>query len=170
MSFDGAFDDPKNPQLQLCKEMLSHTFNTPKNHPKSKPFLDHIIQFTYFQGKIWFRNYQVLNQDEQMFKASDDIEKLVLIEIGPRFAMTPIKAFEGSLGGEALWQNAEYIAPSKLRSKKYDAFQKKRETKELLKEYKETVLREGEDPDAYLEDAFEDESGSQEEKSGSETE
>jgi len=57
-----------------------------------------------------------------MFKATDDIDKLVLIEIGPRFTLTPIKAFEGSLGGEALWQNDKYIGPSKLRSKKYESF------------------------------------------------
>ena len=57
-----------------------------------------------------------------MFTAIDDIDKLVLIEIGPRFCLTPIKAFDGSLGGEALWQNENYIAPSKLRSKKYEAF------------------------------------------------
>ena len=40
-----------------------------------------------------------------MFKATDDISQLVLIEIGPRFSLTPIKGFEGSLGGEALYQN-----------------------------------------------------------------
>jgi len=57
VSFDGHFDDPNLPHLQLAKEMLSHTFNTPKNHPKSKPFIDHVIAFTYFDGKIWFRNY-----------------------------------------------------------------------------------------------------------------
>jgi len=38
-----------------------------------------------------------------MFKSTDDISKLVLIEIGPRFTMNPIKAFEGIMGGEALW-------------------------------------------------------------------
>jgi len=57
-----------------------------------------------------------------MFKASDDIDKLVLIEIGPRFTLTPIKAFDGSLGGEALWQNGDYIGPTKMRSKKYETF------------------------------------------------
>lgn len=57
VSFDATFDDPEYPHLQLCREMLSHTFNTPKNHPKSKPFIDHVISFTYFEGKIWFRNY-----------------------------------------------------------------------------------------------------------------
>jgi ribosome biogenesis protein BRX1 len=75
-----------------------------------------------------------------MFKAVDDIDKLVLIEIGPRFTLTPIKAFEGSLSGEALWQNGEYIAPTKLRGKKYDSFQKKRDEKEFAKVYKKTIL------------------------------
>lgn len=64
ISFDGHFDDPKKPWLSLCKELLSQTFNTPKNHPKSKPFIDHVISFTYFEDKIYFRNYQVLNQNE----------------------------------------------------------------------------------------------------------
>lgn len=57
ISFDGHFDDPKKPWLQLCKELLAQTFNTPKNHPKSKPFIDHVISFTYFEDKIYFRNY-----------------------------------------------------------------------------------------------------------------
>ena len=70
-----------------------------------------------------------------MFKAGDDIQKLVLIEIGPRFTLTPIKAFEESLGGPALWQNHEYIAPTKIRSKKYEEFAKKRDNKLKAKEY-----------------------------------
>jgi ribosome biogenesis protein BRX1 len=64
----------------------------------------------------------VLNQQEEKFTEEDDIDKLVLIEIGPRFTMNPIKAFEGSIGGAALWQNPNYIAPAKIRGKKMDAF------------------------------------------------
>mgnify|MGYP003706489619 FL=1 len=64
-----------------------------------------MLSFNYYDGKIWFRNYQILNHEEKMFKATDDISQLVLIEIGPRFSLTPIKGFEGSLGGEALYQN-----------------------------------------------------------------
>ena len=106
----------------MAKELISNIFNTPKNHPKSKPFIDHVISINYYDSRIWFRNYQILNQHEEKFTAKDDIEKLVLIEIGPRFCLNPIKAFEGSMGGEALWQNSQYIAPAKLRSKKYDNF------------------------------------------------
>ena len=55
LSFDGAFDS--EPHLKLIKEMLVHVFNTPKNHPKSKPFIDHVISFNYFSGKVFFRVY-----------------------------------------------------------------------------------------------------------------
>lgn len=55
LSFDKAFDELSH--LSLMKEMLVHTFNTPRNHPKSKPFIDHVLSFTYFDGRIWFRNY-----------------------------------------------------------------------------------------------------------------
>ena len=103
VSFDAHFNDDKKPELQLAKEMLSHVFNTPKNHPKSKPFVDHVISFHWVDGAIYFRHYQILNQNEEQFTKEDDIDKLVLIEIGPRFSMTPIKAFAGSLGGETLW-------------------------------------------------------------------
>jgi len=49
------------PNLRLAKEMLVHAFNTPKNHPKSKPFIDHVLSFTYLNGKIYFRAHQVVN-------------------------------------------------------------------------------------------------------------
>ena len=97
------------------------------------------------------------SQNEEMFKHTDDIDKLVLVEIGPRFSLTPIKAFDGSLGGDALWQSGTYITPSKLRSKKYESFQKKRDEKEAAKAYKQDILEQGKHPDAYLQDAFEDE-------------
>jgi ribosome biogenesis protein BRX1 len=101
LSFDQAFDT--TPFLQLTKELLQQAFNTPKNHPKSKPFIDHVISFSYYDGRVWFRHYQIVNQHEEKFTAEDDIEKLMLIEIGPRFCLQPIKAFDGTMGGEALW-------------------------------------------------------------------
>lgn len=59
LSFDAGFDT--TPCLQLIKEMLVHVFNTPKNHPKSKPFIDHVLSFSVFDGRIWFRAYQIMN-------------------------------------------------------------------------------------------------------------
>lgn len=55
VSFDKSFDEL--PHLALIKEMLTNTFSTPKNHPKSKPFIDHVLSFNYHDGRIWFRNY-----------------------------------------------------------------------------------------------------------------
>jgi len=39
----------------------------------------------------------------------------------------PIKVFDGSLGGKALWQNSAFIAPSKARGKKMGEYLRKRE-------------------------------------------
>ena len=85
LSFDKAFEDSTH--FRLIKEMLIQIFNTPKNHPKSKPFIDHVLSFNVHENRIWFRAYQVLNQHEEKFTAQDDIEKLMLIEIGPRMTL-----------------------------------------------------------------------------------
>lgn len=52
-----AFDE--QPHLPVIKEMLMQVFATPRRHPKSKPFFDHVISFTVADGCIWLRNYQV---------------------------------------------------------------------------------------------------------------
>ena len=78
----------------------------------------------------------------------------MLIEIGPRFCLQPIKAFDGTMGGEALWQNSIYITPSKLRSRKFEQFVKRRDQKETRKKFKDVATKGGVDPDAYLQDAF----------------
>lgn len=31
-------------------------------HPKSKPFIDHVIMFSYFAGRIWYRNFQIVDE------------------------------------------------------------------------------------------------------------
>lgn len=96
-----------------------------------------------------------MNQHEEKFTEKDDIEKLVLIEIGPRMTLQPIKIFEGSLGGSALWQNKAFIAPSKARGKKMEDYLKKRDTKAIRKRDHKKMLKEGRDDDSYLSDAFE---------------
>lgn len=55
LSFDAAFDS--TPHLRLAKEMFVQVFGTPKNHPKSKPFIDHVISFNYLNGAVYFRVY-----------------------------------------------------------------------------------------------------------------
>ena len=39
--------------------MFLQAFGTPKNHPKSKPFIDRTMGFYVLDGRIWIRNYQV---------------------------------------------------------------------------------------------------------------
>jgi ribosome biogenesis protein BRX1 len=56
-----------------------------------------------------------------------------MIEIGPRFTLQPIKMFGGSIGGEALWQNTKYITPSRVRSKVFCDYLKKRDEKQSRK-------------------------------------
>ena len=135
--------------------MLIQIFNTPKNHPKSKPFIDHVLSFNLHENRIWFRAYQIMNQHEEKFTAQDDIEKLLLIEIGPRMTLQPVKIFSDSLGGAALWQNKSFITPNKLRSKGYSDYLRKRDEKADRKKKKTQMKIDAVDEDdRLLENAF----------------
>ncbi|PHH67994.1 hypothetical protein CDD83_6309 [Cordyceps sp. RAO-2017] len=57
LSFDAAFE--KQPHLRLIRELLLHTFGVPQGARKSKPFIDHVMGFSFVDGKIWGRNYQI---------------------------------------------------------------------------------------------------------------
>ena len=57
LSFDATFDT--TPHWKLLRELLQQMFNTPNRHPKSKPFVDHVMSFTVIDDHVWFRNYQV---------------------------------------------------------------------------------------------------------------
>lgn len=101
LSFDQEFD--KEAHWSLLKELLIQTFSTPNHHPKSQPFFDHVYTFSIADNRIWFRNYQILEEDGS------------LAEIGPRFVLNPIRIFEGSFGGPTLFQNPHYVSPNDLR-------------------------------------------------------
>ncbi|XP_055911474.1 ribosome biogenesis protein BRX1 homolog [Eupeodes corollae] len=101
LSFDSKFDEI--PHLSLLKELLIQTFGVPNHHPKSQPFIDHVYTFTFLDNRIWFRNFQILSEDGG------------LAEVGPRFVMNPVKIFEGSFTGNAIWENPDYVSPSKQR-------------------------------------------------------
>ena len=55
--FDKQFDS--SPELQLIKALFKEVFAVPLGHPKSKPFVDHVMSFFVVDGKIWIRNYQI---------------------------------------------------------------------------------------------------------------
>jgi len=132
LSFDESFE--KKPHLKLMKEMFTHTFNAPKNHPKTKPFYDHVLSFCNVNDNIFFRNFQIVNELKDKFCDGDDVEKLQLIEIGPRFSMNLIRIFDGPLGGKTIYQNPNYISPAFIRKKNSEKFK--------LRNVKETNRRE----------------------------
>ncbi|XP_076278379.1 ribosome biogenesis protein BRX1 homolog [Lasioglossum baleicum] len=101
LSFDENF--ASKPHYNLLKELFIQIFGVPNHHPKSQPFYDHVYTFTVLDNRIWFRNFQILTEDGG------------LAEIGPRFVLNPIKIYNGSFGGEALWENPTYISPTKFR-------------------------------------------------------
>ena len=39
-----------------------------------------------------------------------------LVEIGPRFVLTPIRIFEGAFGGATVYSNPEFISPGAVRT------------------------------------------------------
>ena len=119
LCFDATFDS--TPAYQLLKEMFTQVFGSPKGHPKVKPFVDHILSFFIADDRVWFRNYQVvydLVDEEELKRAGgkQQVEKPVLVEIGPRFVLNPIKIFAGSMSGATLWENPSYVSPNQLRS------------------------------------------------------
>jgi ribosome biogenesis protein BRX1 len=57
LSFDRSFDDEEGaPHLRLAREMLAEAFATPRGHPKSQPFHDHVLSFGWADGRIWARH------------------------------------------------------------------------------------------------------------------
>lgn len=97
LSFGEQFDS--EPQWKLIKELFIQTFGTPYHHPKSQPFVDHVLNFTLLDGKIWVRNYQI----------GDEVNSLA--EVGPRFVLNLVKLFDGCFGGAVLYENPRYVPP-----------------------------------------------------------
>ncbi|KAK7747020.1 Ribosome biogenesis protein brx1 [Diatrype stigma] len=128
LSFDAAFD--AQPHLRLVKELFLHVFGVPQGARKSKPFVDHVMGFSVADGRIWVRNYQINETESAAAKAAagEDADKgksssgggkdldINLIEIGPRFVLTPIVILEGSFGGPVIYENKEFVSPNQVRS------------------------------------------------------
>jgi len=134
LSFDDSFN--KIPHLKLIKAMFIQTWGTPLGHPKSKPFIDRIMCFYHADGKIWVRNYQIADEADskkmEAAAANKGEELTQLIEIGPRFVLTPIRLFAGSFGGSTLYKNEKYISPNmmrfEVRSSKHDRYMKRKKS------------------------------------------
>ncbi|KAL8727138.1 MAG: hypothetical protein Q9166_006234 [cf. Caloplaca sp. 2 TL-2023] len=130
LSFDATFNS--SPHLTLIKELLTHVFGVPKGARKTKPFVDHVMGFTLADGKIWIRCFEIretaVSRSETRTQPAEDYEKetiavgekgetkISLIEIGPRFILTPIIILESSFGGPVIYENKEFVSPNQIRS------------------------------------------------------
>ena len=131
LSFSSEFASA--PHLLLIQELLTHTFGVPKGARKSKPFIDHVLSFTLADNKIWIRCFQIsetaaLQSEPSSSDATQKPKpapksahrkldtKLSLVEIGPRFVLTPIVILESSFGGPVLYENKEFVSPNQIRS------------------------------------------------------
>ncbi|ETW86131.1 hypothetical protein HETIRDRAFT_308509 [Heterobasidion irregulare TC 32-1] len=111
LSFDASFEETE--WGRLMKELFTHMFGVPPQARRAKPFIDHILTFSLLDGKIWFRNFQIIEKDPLHPSGPP---QTTLIEIGPRFVMTPIRIFEGAFNGATVFSNPEYISPTSVRS------------------------------------------------------
>ena len=132
LSFDANFTS--KPHLLVIKEIFTHMFSVPQGARKTKPFVDHVMGFTFADGKIWIRCYEInettiaksdaakengvtgpSDQNGKVSKRPGDT-KISLVEIGPRFVLTPIVILESSFGGPVIYENKEFVSPNQLRS------------------------------------------------------
>ena len=130
LSFDKTFDGQAH--TRVIKELLTHTFGVPQTSRKIKPFVDHVVGFTIADGKIWIRCYQISETEASKQKPADQENaepsitapkavgkgdtNISLVEIGPRFVLTPIVILEGSFGGPVIYENKEFVSPNQIRS------------------------------------------------------
>ncbi|KAL4999285.1 Brix domain-containing protein [Aspergillus recurvatus] len=133
--FDKSFDEqgpvmsqPGNEYRGLIREMLRSVFCVPKRGVKgTKPFIDRVIGIYGVDGKIWIRVYEIResesgNKKKDGEEATDkpahnpkDGPEISLVEVGPRFVLTPIVILEGSFGGPVIYENKEFVSPNQVR-------------------------------------------------------
>lgn len=120
LHFDREFET--QPQLRVAKSLLHMAFNTPRYHPKSKPFVDRIMSFYWLDDHIWVRNYQIV-----------DGKPTSLMEIGPRFTLEPVAILNGCCKGAVLWKSDIAKAPTEQRRDRKFRKLEKMEANEALK-------------------------------------
>ncbi|KAK0550356.1 Ribosome biogenesis protein brx1 [Tilletia horrida] len=76
LTFDSSFDTPDSmPHWTLVRELFTHIFSVPKGARKSKPFVDRVMSFSILDGKVWIRNFQIVeNHDDGNAHRGDDEE------------------------------------------------------------------------------------------------
>ncbi|EXJ91454.1 hypothetical protein A1O3_00002 [Capronia epimyces CBS 606.96] len=117
--FDKSFDEQISGQehRSLLREMLRGVFCVPPKGVRGmKPFIDRVIGIYGLDGKVWIRVYEIRESDHD--KPSKEHVKgadVSLVEIGPRFVLTPVVILEGSFGGPVIYENKQFVSPNQLR-------------------------------------------------------
>lgn len=140
LHFDAEFETV--PHLRIARALLTSTFNIPRYHARSKPFVDHILCFFVLEGKIYFRHYQILEGAAASAASSAAATSIVtsgsatgggssgrfgLTEIGPRFVLDPQVLLKGCVRGQVVWKSETAIAPTvQRRNRKERALEKSR--------------------------------------------
>ena len=96
LSFDAGF--LASPELALVRHLLVDCFNTPKNHPKAQPFFDKVFHFGAEGGVVDFRHFQMVANGHRP-------SEFEFVEVGPRFRLELVKAFDSFCGGRLLFAN-----------------------------------------------------------------
>jgi len=109
--FDEHFDS--EPHYALIKEMFTQVFGTPRYHPKSQPFVDHVLNFSILDDRIWIRNYQIILEGTN--KVKDEKFQPETVEIGPRLVLNLQRIQEGPFSGPAIYLNPDYVSPNERR-------------------------------------------------------
>ena len=146
LSFDSTFDS--EPHWTVCKDLLQNAFGTSENHRKSKPYFDHIFQFSIADNRIWFRNYQIVE------KQVDNETQVSLVEIGPRFVLDLIRIFEGSFKGSTLFQNEQFVSPNTIRSMQKEKYASKYKNRANANEERQERIKEAVLPENELDHVF----------------
>ncbi|KAJ5591090.1 Ribosome biogenesis protein BRX1 [Penicillium hetheringtonii] len=116
--FDKSFDE-QGPDMGA---------GAPRGVKGMKPFVDRIIGIFGVDGKIWIRVYEIRESESGGVKKDGEatvkpvpkgkdagLPEVSLVEIGPRFVLTPIVILEGSFGGPVIYENKEYVSPNQVR-------------------------------------------------------
>ncbi len=153
LHFDTAFNDKSQPQLAVMKNMFQRVFGVPRNHPKSKPFFDHVMGFYWIDGKVWIRHYQISPVSPDYL---DNPDYQTLTEIGPRFVLEPVLILNGSFSGNVIYKNTGFKTPAQImrdmrRSKGEDAREAEVKAVQSQKRKEEAMA----EPD-HLDELFDD--------------
>jgi len=118
--FDKSFDDeiPGQEHRSLLREMFRGVFCVPPKGVRGmKPFVDRVIGIYGLDGKIWIRVYEIRESEpDKTGKERTKGDDLSLVEIGPRFVLTPVVILEGSFGGPVIFENKQFVSPNTLRA------------------------------------------------------